>query len=195
MLSQVTIFQPVIIGVVVSLLSSIVLLAEILADGDLPVLAKLRKRAKPIQYVILIWLWVLWFLISSKEIEVQNIELPVEIVQTMMTAFVLLELGHRIKIGNIVMPKGRNIPDIFSNSFISIKTVVTTTELDKLRATSEELMASFRLILDGIVIFTLLSVIGLQNTFEYFSSEEWLARVLSIYSLILISQLVTRSRS
>ena len=93
------------------------------------------------------------------------------------------------------MPKGRNIPDIFSNSFISIKTVVTTTELDKLRATSEELMASFRLILDGIVIFTLLSVIGLQNTFEYFSSEEWLARVLSIYSLILISQLVTRSRS
>lgn len=185
----------VIIGVVVSLLSSIVLLAEILADGDLPVLAKLRKRAKPIQYVILIWLWVLWFLISSKEIEVQNIELPVEIVQTMMTAFVLLEFGHRIKIGNIVMPKGRNIPDIFSNSFISIKTVVTTTELDKLRATSEELMASFRLILDGIVIFTLLSVIGLQNTFEYFSSEEWLARVLSIYSLILISQLVTRSRS
>ena len=185
----------VIIGVVISLLSSIVLLAEILADGDLPVLAKLRKRAKPIQYVILIWLWVLWFLISSKEIEVQNIELPVEIVQTMMTAFVLLEFGHRIKIGNIVMPKGRNIPDIFSNSFISIKTVVTTTELDKLRATSEELMASFRLILDGIVIFTLLSVIGLQNTFEYFSSEEWLARVLSIYSLILISQLVTRSRS
>ena len=185
----------VIIGVVVSLLSSIVLLAEILADGDLPVLAKLRKRAKPIQYVILIWLWVLWFLISSKEIEVQNIELPVEIVQTMMTAFVLLEFGHRIKIGNIVMPKGRNIPDIFSNSFISIKTVVTTTELDKLRATSEELMASFRLILDGIVIFTLLSVIGLQDTFEYFSSEEWLARVLSIYSLILISQLVTRSRS
>ena len=77
----------VIIGVVVSLLSSIVLLAEILADGDLPVLAKLRKRAKPIQYVILIWLWVLWFLISSKEIEVQNIELPVEIVQTMMTGF------------------------------------------------------------------------------------------------------------
>ena len=185
----------VIIGVVISLLSSIVLLAEILADGDLPVLAKLRKRAKPIQYVILIWLWVLWFLISSKEIEVQNIELPVEIVQTMMTAFVLLEFGHRIKIGNIVVPKGRNIPDIFSNSFISIKTVVTTTELDKLRATSEELMASFRLILDGIVIFTLLSVIGLQNTFEYFSSEEWLARVLSIYSLILISQLVTRSRS
>ena len=132
---------------------------------------------------------------KGKEIEVQNIELPVEIVQTMMTAFVLLEFGHRIKIGNIVMPKGRNIPDIFSNSFISIKTVVTTTELDKLRATSEELMASFRLILDGIVIFTLLSVIGLQNTFEYFSSEEWLARVLSIYSLILISQLVTRSRS
>lgn len=184
----------VILGVVVSLLSSIVLLAEILADGDLPVLAKLRKRAKPIQYVILIWLWILWFLVSSNEIEVRNIELPVEIVQTMMTAFVLLEFGHRIKIGKIVVPKGRNIPDIFSKSFMSIRTVVTTTELDKLRATSEELMASFRLILDGIVIFTLLTVIGLQNTFEYFSSEEWLVRVLSVYFLILISQLVTRSR-
>ena len=186
---------PLLLGLGISMLAAGVLISEILADGELAVVKKIRQRARPLQYLSLLWLWVLWFLLLSDQIPLDELIMPVEVVQTMMTAFVILEFSHRIKIGNIVLPKGKTISNLFSSSIQSVKTVVTTTELNELRNTSEQLFSSFRLVLDGIVAITLISILSGWNSIHIFSSESWMIRLLAIYAAMFMSQIITRIRT
>jgi hypothetical protein len=186
---------PLLLGLGISMLAAGVLISEILADGELAVVKKIRQRARPLQYLSLLWLWVLWFLLLSDQIPLDELIMPVEVVQTMMTAFVILEFSHRIKIGNIVLPKGKTISNLFSSSIQSVKTVVTTTELNELRNTSEQLFSSFRLVLDGIVAITLISILSGWDTIHIFSSESWMIRLLAIYAAMFMSQIITRIRT
>ena len=186
---------PLLLGLGISMLAAGVLISEILADGELAVVKKIRQRARPLQYLSLLWLWVLWFLLISDQIPLDELIMPVEVVQTMMTAFVILEFSHRIKIGNIVLPKGKTISNLFSSSIQSVKTVVTTTELNELRNTSEQLFSSFRLVLDGIVAITLISILSEWDSIHIFSSESWMIRLLAIYAAMFMSQIITRIRT
>ena len=186
---------PLLLGLGISMLAAGVLISEILADGELAVVKKIRQRARPLQYLSLLWLWVLWFLLLSDQIPLDELIMPVEVVQTMMTAFVILEFSHRIKIGNIVLPKGKTIAHLFSSSIQSVKTVVTTTELNELRNTSEQLFSSFRLVLDGIVAITLISILSGWDVIHIFSSESWMIRLLAIYAAMFMSQIITRLRT
>ena len=186
---------PLLLGLGISMLAAGVLISEILADGELAVVKKIRQRARPLQYLSLLWLWVLWFLLLSDQIPLDELIMPVEVVQTMMTAFVILEFSHRIKIGNIVLPKGKTISNLFSSSIQSVKTVVTTTELNELRNTSEQLFSSFRLVLDGIVAITLISILSGWDSIHIFSSESWMIRLLAIYAAMFMSQIITRIRT
>ena len=186
---------PLLLGLGISMLAAGVLISEILADGELAVVKKIRQRARPLQYLSLLWLWVLWFLLLSDQIPLDELIMPVEVVQTMMTAFVILEFSHRIKIGKIVLPKGKTIANLFSSGIQSVKTVVTTTELNQLRNTSEQLFSSFRLVLDGIVAITLISILSGWVAIHIFSSESWMIRLLTIYAAMFMSQIITRIRT
>ena len=186
---------PLLFGIAISMMAAGVLISEVLADGELAMVQKIRKRARPLQYFSLVWLWVLWFMLHSEMIPLPELITPVEVVQTMMTAFVLLEMSHRLQIGSIMLPKGNTLSSLFTSSVQSIKTVVTTTELNQLRNSSEQLFATFRLVLDGIVVVTLLALVSpfLQDT--YMTTAAWHTRLLSIYSILLVSQLVSRTRN
>ena len=186
---------PLLLGLGVSMLAAGVLISEILADGELAVIKKIRQRARPLQYLSLLWLWILWFLLISEEIPLEKLITPVEVVQTMMTAFVILEFSHRITVGKIVLPKGNTLKSLFQSSVSSVKTVVTTTELNQLRDSSEQLFSSFRLVLDGVVAMTILSILTDWNVIEILSTESWLMRLLAIYAAMFISQIITRARS
>ena len=186
---------PLLLGLGVSMLAAGVLISEILADGELAVIKKIRQRARPLQYLSLLWLWILWFLLISEEIPLEKLITPVEVVQTMMTAFVILEFSHRITVGKIVLPKGNTLKSLFQSSVSSVKTVVTTTELNQLRDSSEQLFSSFRLVLDGVVAMTILSLLTDWNVIEILSTRSWLMRLLAIYAAMFISQIITRARS
>jgi hypothetical protein len=186
---------PLLVGIAISMMAAGVLISEVLADGELAMVQKIRKRARPLQYFSLMWLWVLWFMLHSEMIPLPELITPVEIVQTMMTAFVLLEMSHRLRIGSIMLPKGNTLSSLFTSSVQSIKTVVTTTELKQLRNSSEQLFATFRLVLDGIVVMTLLALVSPYLQGSYLVTDAWHTRLLSIYSILLISQLVSRTRN
>ena len=179
----------------ISMLAAGVLLSEILADGELSVIRKIRNRARPLQYLSLIWLWILWAILISKQIDLPYLIVPIEVVQTMMTAFVILEIGHRIRIGRIDWPEAGTLGEWAKGSLKSLTTMVQKTELETLRATSKELLYTFRLTMDGLIIVTLLLLINGYNGLEYFSSENWLVRILAIYVLLFASQLLVSFRN
>lgn len=179
----------------ISMLAAGVLLSEVLADGELSVIRKIRNRARPLQYLSLIWLWVLWALLISKHIDLPHLIIPIEAVQTMMTAFVILEIGHRIHIGRIDWPEAGTLGQWTKGGLKSLTMMVKRTELETLRATSNELLYTFRLTMDGLMIVTLLLLIKGYNGLEYFASDNWLIRILAIYVLLFASQLLVSFRN
>ena len=179
----------------ISMLAAGVLLSEVLADGELSVIRKIRNRARPLQYLSLIWLWILWALLISKHIDLPHLIIPIEAVQTMMTAFVILEIGHRIHIGKIDWPEAGTLGQWAKGGLKSLTVMVQRTELETLRATSNELLYTFRLTMDGLIIITLLLLINGHNSLEYFASDNWLIRILAIYVLLFASQLLVSFRN
>ena len=179
----------------ISMLSAGVLFSELLANGEMSVIRTIRTRARPLQYLSLAWLWVMWFIIRSGELPLNNLLGPLEVVQTMMTAFVLLEMGHRIKLGKMEWPIGGSIAQWAKGGIRSLTAVVKRTELETLRSTSNELLSTFRLVMDGIVLLTFILLIGDFEIGGYFSSDDWLVRVVSIYALLFGSQVLVRWRN
>ena len=179
----------------ISMLSAGVLISEVVANGELSVIRTIRTRARPLQYLTLVWLWVMWFIIRTGELPLSNLLGPLEVVQTMMTAFVVLEMGHRIKLGKIEWPEGGSIAEWAKGGIRSLTAVVKKTELEALRSTSKELLSTFRLVMDGIVLLTLFLLVGDIDAIAYFASDEWLVRVLSIYALLFGSQVLVRWRN
>jgi hypothetical protein len=186
---------PALFTLAISMLSAGVLFSELLANGEMSVIRTIRTRARPLQYLSLCWLWIMWFILRSGDLPLEELLTPLEVVQTMMTAFVILEMSHRIKLGKMEWPQGGSIATWAKGGLKSLTAVVKQTELNALRNTSHELLATFRLVMDGIVLVTLILLIGDMETLSYFSSDEWLVRVLSIYTLLFGSQLIVRWRN
>ena len=183
------------VSIFISLFSAGVLMSEILADGELAMIQKIKVRARPLQYFSFLWLWTIWFFIQSGQIDLPDLLKPLEIVQTMMTAFIILELSHRIQIGAMDWPDGGTVAIWVKDGLNSFSTMIRETELNSLRASSKELLSNFRLVMDGIMILTLVNLVLATDLFKYFSSNGWLIRVLSIYALLFSSQILVRYRS
>jgi hypothetical protein len=113
----------------------------------------------------------------------------------MMTAFILLEVGHRFQLGAMDWPEGGTVAIWVKDGLNSFSTMIRESELNSLRASSKELLSNFRLVMDGIVIVTLMNLVLGQEFLGYFASSEWLIRVLSIYGLLFLSQALVRYRS
>ena len=183
------------VSMFISLFSAGVLISEVLADGELAMIQKIKVRARPLQYFSFLWLWTIWFFIKSEQLDLPNLLTPLEIVQTMMTAFILLEVGHRFQLGAMDWPEGGTVAIWVKDGLNSFSTMIRESELNSLRASSKELLSNFRLVMDGIVIVTLMNLVLGQEFLGYFASNEWLIRVLAIYGLLFLSQALVRYRT
>jgi hypothetical protein len=182
-------------AILVSLITASILIAEMISGDEVAILRKIRMQARPLQYLALLWVWVLWFLVLSDKIQLDEILLPIEIAQTAMTMFVILELAHRVKIGTLEWPSGNNPLEFLKGGIKSLKMMVGSTQIEVLRASSRELLESFRLVMDIVIAFTLVGLIYETESFSFLSSTEWLTRLLTIYILTILSQIRVRQIS
>jgi len=180
------------VAILVSLITASILIAEMISGDEVAMLKKIRMQARPLQYLALLWIWILWFLVLSDKIQLDKILLPIEIAQTAMTMFVILELAHRVKIGKLEWPSGENPLDFLKGGIKSLKMMVGSTQIEALRTSSRELLESFRLVMDIVIAFTLVGLIYEIESFSFLSSTEWLTRLLTIYLLALLSQIRVR---
>ena len=81
------------VGSLLSLVACVVLVIETLLADEKGLVKQVRKRARPIQYAILMWVWLLWFGNRADWFDLSSVSLLIDIVQTVASLlFVLLEL-------------------------------------------------------------------------------------------------------
>jgi len=175
-------------AIIFSLLTASVLISELVSGGEFELLQQIRRRARPMQYLALLWVWVLWFMMNSGKIELEGMLLPLEACQTAMTLFVIVEFSHRIKLGSLPWPSGGNPLDFLKSGIDSLTMLVTTTEIQALRTTSQELLYSIRVVVDLCMVVTLSALLFDFIDVPLLVTDEWLTRLLTLFTLLLVSQ-------
>ncbi|MBT4059560.1 MAG: ATP-binding protein [Euryarchaeota archaeon] len=174
-----------IFGSLLSLVSCVALVVETLLSDERALVQRIRKRARPIQYLILIWIWILWFGNRAAWFDLSWASILIDIAQTLSTLFVLLEMAHRIRLGNLQLQLDWNPLAMMKEAVHSMKLLLSESEIAVMRATSNQVMQSLQFlteIVTACLLGLLLFEIGdftLDSTF----SSEIVLRLFSIYAL------------
>ena len=189
-----------IVTILFTLLTAAVLASEIVSGGEYDLLRKMRQRARPLQNLALVWVWVLLLLEEADKIELSNTLVSgVHISAVAMLSFFILQWRHQIRLGKIEWPRGDNPLAFVTGGIGSLKKSITSTEIQTLRATSKQLLDNLRTAVYSGFILVIINELGWVDIESMVgNSELWqfLVRgLLTIITLLLASQIITQSRT
>ena len=172
------------VGSVFSLVACVALVIETLLADEKALVMRIRKRARPIQYAILLWIWILWFGNRAGWFDLCSVSLLIDIVHTTATLFVVLELAHRLQLGRLQMQMDWNPINMMKEAYHSMKVLLSESEIAVMRATSTQVMKSLQLMTE---IFTI-AILGML-VFDFNLStnstlfDEITVRLFTVYAL------------
>ena len=184
-------------GSLISLIACIALGIETLLGDDRVLVQRVRQRARPIQYLILLWIWILWFGNRAEWYDLGWSSQMVDVTQTVTTLFVILEMAHRIRLGKLQMQLDWHPLTMMKEAMHSMRIFLSESEIAIMRATSNEVMQALRGLTDlvtacllGLVLFE----VG-DFTFESTFTSELVLRLFSIYVLQIIARVYVNMQS
>ena len=172
------------VGSLLSLVSCAALVIETLLGDEKSLVQRIRKRARPIQYLVLIWIWILWFGNKAEWFDLSWVTMLVDIAQTAVTLFVVLEMSHRIRLGKVQMQLDWNPVGMMKEAMHSMKLLLSKTEIAVMRATSTQVMQSLQSLTEIITLCLLGMIIfdfGITTDSVLFT--EIMLRLFSLYAL------------
>ena len=177
-------FMPL-LGAVVSLTACVALVIETFLADDIMMVQRIRKRARPIQYLILAWIWFLWFANRADMIELGSLKILVDICQTVTTLFVVLEFAHRLQLAKVSLQLDWNPIFMMKESVHNLKMILSKSELAVMRATSTQVMKSLQQLTEFVTLVILgILVSGIsdisQDSLIY---NEIAVRLFTVYAL------------
>ena len=172
------------IGSILSLTACAALVIETLLADEKSLVKRIRRRARPIQYAILLWIWVLWFGNRAEWFDLSPVSLLIDIVQTIASLFVLLELAHRIQLGRMQIQMDWNPLGMMKEAYHSMKLLLSESQLAVMRSTSTQVMKSLQLMTELFTLVILgLVILGIVNWSDSIWFDEITLRLFSIYAL------------
>ena len=173
------------LGILICLISCVAVIIETFLADDIVLVKKIRRRSRPLQYFILVWIWFLWFGGRSELFDLGAVGLLVNVTQTVTTMFVILEFAHRLKLAKLSIQLDWNPVELMKESLHSLKMVISNSQLEIMRATSKEIIKSLQSITE---IFTIIVLIVLVSGMTETSTDSVLfnevsLRLLTIYVL------------
>jgi len=180
------------IGSLISLVACAALTVETLLGDDVAVVQRLRRRARPIQYLILLWIWVLWFGNRASWYDLSWSSVIVDIAQTAMTLFVLLEMAHRVQLGRLqVQIVDRKPLSLMKEALHSLRVFLSESEIAAMRATSAEVMQALRALTDFVTACLLAMLLFGWGDLSQNSkiTYEITLRLFAIYALQIVARI------
>ena len=172
------------VGSLFSLVACVALVIETLLADEKALVMRIRKRARPIQYAILLWIWILWFGNRAGWFDLCSVSLLIDIVQTTATLFVVLEMAHRIQLGRVKMQMDWNPINMMKEAYHSMKVLLSESEIAVMRATSTQVMKSLQLMTEIFTIAILgMLVFDLELSTNSILFEEITVRLFTVYAL------------
>ena len=166
------------------LVACVALVIETLLADEKALVMRIRKRARPIQYAILLWIWILWFGNRAGWFDLCSVSLLIDIVQTTATLFVVLEMAHRIQLGRVKMQMDWNPINMMKEAYHSMKVLLSESEIAVMRATSTQVMKSLQLMTEIFTIAILgMLVFDLELSTNSILFEEITVRLFTVYAL------------
>tara|TARA_Y100001954_G_C15798419_1_gene598793 strand:- start:178 stop:2307 length:2130 start_codon:yes stop_codon:yes gene_type:complete len=172
------------VGSLLSLVACVVLVIETLLADEKGLVKQVRKRARPIQYAILMWVWLLWFGNRANWFDLSSVSLLIDIVQTVASLFVLLELAHRIQLAKVEMQMDWNPVSMMKEAYHSMKVLLSESEIAAMRATSNQVMKSLQLLTELFTIAILgMLVFDISLSTNSVLFDEIILRLFTVFAL------------
>ena len=189
------------LGLLITLSVLLIIGLESFLGHDIELQRKISKFARFSQYGLFIWLWTLlfWEYYYLDYTLGENLAIVLEVSVVWTTIFIALEGLHRLKLGRLeVNFEGEGIMSKLKGGMGSLSSVLTTSEIKEMEASSKEVMTGLRWLLDfcTFVVFGTIvwgNIFG-KNLEDLFGGEGnphllklalWLG---SIYLLIFLGQ-------
>ncbi|MDC0161332.1 ATP-binding protein [Marine Group III euryarchaeote] len=191
------------LGLVITFSVFMIIGLETFLNHDLEMQQKISNFARLNQYGLFLWLWTLlfWEYYYSDYTLGEKLAMVLEISVVWTSIFIILEGLHRIRLGRFEIDlEGEGIVSKLKSGMESLTTVLTKSEMQKMEASSKEVMTGLRWLLDfctftifGVMVWgklfdkTLEDLFGGEGTPTLFKLALWLG---SIYLLIFIAQTI-----
>jgi len=180
---------PFIIGSFTSLLMGIGLILEYLLQENNELIRKIKSRARPLEVLVLIWIWLLWGLNRMNYFDLSEWSFMILISQTLLTTFFLLEALHRIKLGKIKV-NDFSLLNRVKSTLIEFPTILTGAEIEEIRLTSTQIHNKLRTFMEFITVGLLAAVIINVVNLDSEWMKEFAIRIISLDVALLFSTLV-----
>jgi len=172
------------VGSLLSLVACVALVVETLLSDEKSLVQRIRKRARPIQYLILVWIWVLWFGNKAELFDLSWASILVDMAQTVTTLFVVLEMSHRLSLGRLQMQVDWNPVGMMKEAYHSLKLMISESEIAVMRATSTQVMKSLQSLTEIVTVLILgLLIFEIGPAADSLLFNEIALRLFSIYVL------------
>ncbi len=191
------------LGLVITLSVFMIIGLETFLNHDVKMQNKITKFTRLNQYGLFVWLWTLlfWEHYYSDYTLGEKLAIVLEVSVVWTSIFIVLEGLHRIRLGRLEIDlEGEGIFSKLRSGMGSLTTVLTKSEVQKMEASSKEVMTGLRWLLDfstflifGTMVWgslfdkTIEDLFGGENSPYLLNLALWLG---SIYLLIFMAQTI-----
>jgi hypothetical protein len=177
---------PFILSAAICILMGIGLTLEFLLQENSELSNKIRSRARPLEALVLIWIWVLWLINKFGIIDLSDWSFMILISQTLVTTFFLLEAIHRIRLGNIDVD-GDSLLQKVKSAVRGFPAILTGAEIEELKSTSKQIHNNLRRFMEVLTVGLLLVLMATQLTLQMDWVNNLSIRIVSLDIILLLS--------
>ena len=182
---------PFTISILVSVLMIFGILMGLFLKNESDLSVKIRKKARILEALVLLWIWILWYFDFSSNIDLHGASYPIVISQTLLTAFFGIEIAHRVQLGKLQY-EGENLVEKIQSSVTGLPMILTQAEIVKLELTSNQIFDKFRDLLDYSALLLLFIIFYDPSIVESSTMQEFMVRVICLSVVVQLSKWVAR---
>ncbi|MBK30295.1 MAG: hypothetical protein CMB49_06275 [Euryarchaeota archaeon] len=174
---------------------------EMFLSHDATLQKKISRFARSIQYILAAWLWtVLVWERSSDSIEMGWGSILLEMTVIWVSLFIVVELINRFKLGRLEFKRGHSAFATISKNLKSMSAMMTGMQFNEMKASSKQVLAGIRWVLDFCTLLLLASIVtigwtsdgNLSSGLADMGGDAWILKPAlwlgSLYLLIFISE-------
>ena len=154
------------IAFVITVTVGLVIGLEMFLSHDATLQKKISRFARSIQYILAAWLWtVLIWQNKNDKIEMGWGAILLEMSVVWVSLFIVVEWINRFKLGKLEFKKGISILSTLTQNIKSVSTTLTGIQFNEMKASSKQVMAGIRWVLDfcTLLLLATLVIIGWVN--------------------------------
>jgi hypothetical protein len=180
---------PFIVSAAVSALMGLGLALDFILRNESELSKKIRSRARLLEGLVLLWIWILWGMESSGALDLSEWAFMILISQTLLTAFFALEVYHRVSLGRLELV-GETIVDKLKSGVRGIPVILTGAEVEELRKTSEQIHDGLRTFMEVATLGLLITLMTAEIDLNTAWVSELAVRIVSLDVALLLSKAI-----